>query len=73
MKQSSSNLEQDKSNSGSVDGASIFADVMLVGGFDILCTIKTTSDCDLQIFKPETTKVHELRLSIAEVFTQCCY
>ena len=33
MKQSSSNLEQDKSNSGSADGMSIFADAMLeVGG-----------------------------------------
>ena len=73
MKQSSSNLEQDKSNSGSGDGVSIFADAMLeVGGFTISCTIKTT-DCDLQIDRPETTKVHELRLSIAEVFAQCCY
>ena len=78
MKQSpsTSNQEQDKLNSGNVDGASIFADAMLeAGGFDIPCTIKTTTstDGDLQIVRPETTQVHELRLSIAEVFVRCCY
>ena len=76
MNQSSSDDEQNKSNSGSADGATIFADAMLeAGGFNIPCTIKTTSstDSDLQIDLPETTKVHELRLSIAEVFIRCCY
>ena len=75
MNQSSSDHEQNKSNSGSADGANIFSDAMLeAGGFDIPCTIKTTSstDSDLQIELPETTKVHELRLSIAEVFIRCC-